>query len=235
MFLFLFRMFALGHTAVPAGGMGAIPAQLASGIPPDRLRLATAAQEIRNGRVRLSNGEEIAADQVVVATERHEADWLTDSETDVGSRQVACLYFAARKLPFGQGAVVLNGECRGVIHNLAFMSQIAPEYRSGEEHLVSVTVLPPIHQTDRQLIHAVRDNLLDWFGQGSLHWRHLKTYRINHAQPILDPGTLNTVHRTRETSDGTILCGDHCDTVSINGALTSGRHAAEMVRQRMRR
>jgi len=234
MFLFLFRMFALGHTAVPAAGMQAIPAQLAASIPAGRLRIATAAQEIKNGRVHLSTGEEIAAEQVIVATERHQADWLTDSKTDNDSRQVACLYFAARKLPFRQGAVVLNGEGQGAIHNLAFMSQIAPEYRSGEEHLVSVTVLPPIAKLDHQLIQSVRENLRDWFGEGALHWRHLKTYRINHAQPILAPGTLNQVHRTRENSDGTIICGDHCDTVSINGALTSGRHAAELVKQRLR-
>jgi len=229
MFLFLFRMFATGHTSVPAAGMSAIPNQLAADLPTGRLRIATAAQEIRDGRIRLSTGDEIRADQVIVATERSESNWLTGERNDVGSRTVACLYFAARRLPFRHGAVVLNGEGEGIIHNLAFMSQIAPDYGNGEEHLLSVTVLAPIPEMDHELIQAVRKNLRSWFGEDALGWRHLKTCRIHKAQPILPSGTLNHVHRTRELGDGTIVCGDHCDTVSINGALTSGRHAAELV------
>jgi phytoene dehydrogenase-like protein len=235
MFLFLFRMFATGYTAVPAAGMAAIPLQLASKIPPARLRIATAAQEIVDGRIRLSNGEKLRADEVVIATERSEADSLTGTQADAGSRAVTCLYFAARQLPFKHGAVVLNGEDRGVIHNLAFMSQIAPEYGNGEEHLVSVTVLPPVPHRQNELVQAVCDNLRDWFGDGALRWRHLKTYHLSKAQPILPPGTLNHVHRTRELGDGKIVCGDHRDTVSINGALTSGRHAAELVLKRLGR
>lgn len=233
MFLFLFRMFATGYTSVPAAGMGAIPEQLAGDLPSGRLRISTAVQAIRGGQIRLSTGEEIRAEQIVVATERSEANWLTGEGEDAGSREVACLYFVAPRLPFRQGAVILNGEEKGVIHNLAFMSQIAPEYGNGDEQLLSATVLSPIPKPENQLIQSVRENLRDWFGENALRWRHLKTYRINKAQPILPSGTLNQVHRTRELNDGTIICGDHCDTVSINGALTSGRHAAQLVLNRL--
>lgn len=235
MFLFLFRMFATGYTSVPASGMAAIPAQLADSLPPGSLHTATAAQKITDGRIRLSTGEEVRADQVIVATERTESNWLTGEKNDAGSREVACLYFAARRLPFRQGAVILNGEDEGVIHNLAFMSQIAPEYGNGEEQLLSVTVLAPIPKLDHLLIQSVRNNLRQWFGDDTLRWRHLKTYRIHQAQPILPSGTLNQVHRTRVSGNGTIVCGDHCDTVSINGALTSGRHAAELAIKRIQK
>ncbi len=232
MFLFLFRMFAMGHASVPEAGMGAIPAQLAGHIAPGRLRVGAAAQEIHEGAVQLSTGHELLADHIVVATERGECNWLTKANHGAGSRAVACLYFAVPRPPFRHGAVILNGEGEGMIHNMAFMSQVSPSYGKGAEHLLSVTVLPPFPERDHEVIQQVRENLRAWFGDPALRWRHLKTYRINQAQPILRAGVLDQVHRTRELSDGTIVCGDHCDTVSINGALTSGRHAAELVMKR---
>ena len=42
MFRFVFRMLIEGATAVPARGMGAIPAQLAALLPADAVRLNTA-------------------------------------------------------------------------------------------------------------------------------------------------------------------------------------------------
>jgi hypothetical protein len=233
MFLFLFRMFASGYTSVPAAGMAAIPAQLAAGIPGRSLRLKTAVQEIRGDTLRLSGGEELRAGQVVVATERTEAGWFNPQVTDAGWREVACLYFAIPDLPFRQAAVVLNGEGTGPVNNLAFMSQVAPEYGDGRSHLLAVTVLAPECGESARLVGRVERQLRDWFGESARKWRHLKTFRIRQALPILPPGTLDRAHRTRAFDDGTIVCGDHRDTASINGALTSGRHAAELAMKRL--
>src|SRR5437588_840244 len=46
MFEFVFKMLSEGDTAVPAQGMGAIPAQLASHLPPDSIRLNTHAEPL---------------------------------------------------------------------------------------------------------------------------------------------------------------------------------------------
>ena len=69
MFHFVFRMFSLGSASLPAEGMEAIPRQLASGLPPDSVRLGTRVVGVQSGSVRLDTGEEIKGRAVVVATE----------------------------------------------------------------------------------------------------------------------------------------------------------------------
>lgn len=69
-FLFDFAMFALGRACLPAGGMAAIPARLAAGLPEESLRLASPVRRVEPGRVELASGEVLTAGEVVVATDR---------------------------------------------------------------------------------------------------------------------------------------------------------------------
>ena len=57
-------------------------------------------------------------------------------------------------------------------------------------------------------------------------WRHLRTYTIHGAQigPFLGRGGFNSEPRA---SRGVYRCGDYCASPSLNGALRSGRVAAE--------
>jgi predicted NAD/FAD-dependent oxidoreductase len=82
---------------------------------------------------------------------------------------------------------------------------------------------------DEALEGAVRRQLAGWFGPQVRSWRHLRTYRIRHAQPEQRPGTLEPVERPVRLADGRFVCGDHRDTASLHGALVSGRRAAEAV------
>ncbi|HOT02316.1 MAG TPA: amine oxidase, partial [Acidobacteriota bacterium] len=80
-----------------------------------------------------------------------------------------------------------------------------------------------------ELDAAVRAQLRGWFGPAVAGWRLLRTYRILHALPVrdeLDPAALQRQIRIRP---GLWRCGDECDTPSINGALRSGRLAAEAI------
>ena len=67
---------------------------------------------------------------------------------------------------------------------------------------------------------AVREHLAQWFGPAVHRWQHLRTYRIAHAQPEANTGAFPA---------GWHICGDHRETASIEGALVSGRRAAEAV------
>jgi hypothetical protein len=60
-------------------------------------------------------------------------------------------------------------------------------------------------------------------------WRYLKSYRIPHAQPRQSPGALEPPERPVRIRPGVYLCGDHRDNASIQGAMVSGRRAAEAV------
>jgi predicted NAD/FAD-dependent oxidoreductase len=85
-------------------------------------------------------------------------------------------------------------------------------------------------ETDQGLEGQVREQLGGWFGAGAVAaWRHLRTYRIPYAQFDQRPGVLEPAHRPVRLGLRLFICGDHVENASINGAMASGRRAAEAV------
>jgi hypothetical protein len=69
----------------------------------------------------------------------------------------------------------------------------------------------------------------NWFGNVARSWKFLRSYRIPHAQPQQYPGALEPPQRPVRVRPGVYVTGDHRDNASINGAMVSGRRAAEAV------
>ncbi|MEZ4831314.1 MAG: NAD(P)/FAD-dependent oxidoreductase [Caldilineaceae bacterium] len=230
LFDFVFRMFSEGDTVLPADGIGAIPAQLAAGLPEGTIRLKTKVEALVENGVKLANGETLSADAVIVAVEGPEAARLLNEVQDPGERSVSCLYFAADRAPISAPMLILNGDGQGLINNLCFPSQIAPSYAPPNRTLVSASVLGASEHEDTELLRAqVQGQLIDWFGAPAKEWRFLRAYRIRHAQPAQPSGALEPAQRPVRVRGGVYVCGDHRDNASINGALVSGRRAAEAV------
>ena len=95
--------------------------------------------------------------------------------------------------------------------------------------VVSATVLGPREEDDAALEKAVREQMTAWFGASVDGWRHLRTYRIEHALPAQPPGVLEPPERPVCLDRGLFVCGDHRDNASIDGAMASGHRAAEAV------
>jgi Protoporphyrinogen oxidase len=131
--------------------------------------------------------------------------------------------------------LVLNGDGAGPVNNFAVISQAAPSYAPAGKSLVSVTVLGTQQLTDLQLSGFVIAQMKNWFGPAPGGWRYLKSYRIPHAQPQQYPGALEPPQRPVRVRPGIYVCGDHRDNASINGAMLSGRRAAEAVLADFRR
>jgi len=98
-FELVFRMFALGDNAVPARGMGAIPEQLASRLPRERVRLLTRVETIQPGEVVLVTGETLRAAAIVIAADGAEAARLIKCIAAPAWNSVTCLYFASDEPP----------------------------------------------------------------------------------------------------------------------------------------
>ena len=80
---------------------------------------------------------------------------------------------------------------------------------------------------DAALDAAARAQLTAWFG-GRVHtWRLLRVDRIAWAQHAQPPGAVGA--GPRWAKDGLVLAGDLVENASIDGALRSGRRAAELV------
>jgi protoporphyrinogen oxidase len=226
---FVFRMFSLGTASLPAKGMEAIPRQLAADLPPDSIRLGARAVSVQPGLVKLDTGEELKASVVVVAADGPAASQLLGKAVSTPAGQgVTCLYFSARRPPMEQPVLVLNGDGHGPVNNVCVPTLVAPSYGPGDRSLVSATVLGIAEDLDR-LHDEVRRQLADWFGQEVMDWRHLRTYRIPYALPRQFSPALAVAERPVRVQPGLYVCGDHRDNASIQGAMVSGRRAAEAV------
>lgn len=227
MFEAVFRAFALGDACLPARGMGAIPAQLAAALPVGAVRTSVRVEAIGPSSVRLANGETLGASAVVVATEAPEGARLTGVAGLPGGRGLSCFYYAAERAPVDEPILLLDGDGTGPVNSVAVPNLVAPGYAPAGAALVSATVIGRAAPDGGALEGAVRAQLARWFGAAATRWRHLRTYHIPFAQPDQPPGALTPWRRDVRVRPGLYLCGDHRDNASIDGAMTSGRRAAE--------
>lgn len=230
LFAFVFKMFAEGEAVLPAAGMGAIPLQLAEGLPAAALRCGVTVESAAPGEVVLAGGERIAAPAVVVAADGPEAARLTGAVEAPGARGVTTLHYATERSPVGEPVLVLDGEGEGPVNDLCVPSDVAPSYAPPGAALVSATVLGVPSLGDGALDAAARRQLRGWFGAQVDAWRLLRVLRLPFALPAQPPAALAPAARPVRLREGLFVCGDHRDTASLQGALVSGRRAAAAVR-----
>jgi phytoene dehydrogenase-like protein len=212
-----------GDVAVPALGMGAIPAQLAGHLPVESINLSTEVVGVAPGEVAVAGGRRIAAERIVVAAEGPRAAALLGLPA-VESNPASCVWFAADNAPIPDRYIVLDGTGAGPALNTSVMSNVAPEYAPPGLALIAAAC-PGVN--DRHIEPAVRAQLRRLWGPVVDTWRHLRTDAIAHGQPHQHP-PFSPKQRVY-LGDGVFVCGDHRDTASIQGALYSGRRCGEAV------
>ena len=227
MFEFVFKMFAEGRTVLPAGGMEQIPRQMRQHLPDDAVRGNARVETIDEQTVTLDEGETLAAPRIVIATEAPEANRLVGDVTPTEGRATVCIYYAAPRSPLDDPFLVLNGEGVGPINNLAVPSDVAPGYAPDDRALVSVVVVGSPPESGAALEQAVREQLIDWFGLAAGGWTHLQTQPLSYALPEQAPPFLTPPEKSVRRRPGLYVCGDHRRTASLNGAIASGRAAAD--------
>jgi phytoene dehydrogenase-like protein len=227
-FAFIFQMFSTGHAALPAHGMQAIPDQLASRLQRGTLRTGARVESIGEGEVRLESGEAIACDAVVLAVEQPECARLTNGAVAAGTAcATTCLYFDAPEPPVRGSWLVLNGDGRGPVNNLSVPSEVHASYAPAGRALVSVSVLG---NAPRGIEDAVRAQLTEWYGRVTVEqWRLLRTVPVRYALPLQAPPALTPVEKPSRLGQSLFVCGDHREIASIQGAMASGRRAAEAI------
>lgn len=227
-FEFLFAMFATGHATLPAEGMRALPRQLAARLPAGSVRTGTRVRAIREGAVELASGETLRARAIIVATDARNAAVLVPGARVTSWSGCTTLYYAAARSPVEGPLLVLDGEERtGPVNHLCVPSEVAPGYAPAGQALVSATVIGTHATDDGVLDRDARAQLARWFGEPAVRgWRLLRAVRVPFSLPraVPRPDTLDSLTRI---GPGLYACGDYLGTPSINGALRSGRRAAE--------
>lgn len=228
-FRFLFRIFAMGDAALPELGMGAIPKQLAAGLAQPMIRLSAPVDSLVDGqRVRLKSGESIDCRAIVLAVEGPEASRLTGGliQSSEG-RATTCFYYAAPQAPFRESLLVLNGDNHGLINNLCVLSNVAKSYAPAGQSLISASVVDKTELSSVDVEASVRHQLKEWYGAQVDSWRLLKRYSIPYALPSQPAHFRDLTAPSPRLNENLYSCGDYAETASIQGAMVSGRKAAQ--------
>ena len=224
----ILKMLARGATGLPRRGIGAIPAQLAAGLPAGTLRTGVSVARLEGRTAVLEDGERIEGRALIVATDGPRAHGLLgDPVEDPGSRAAACCWFATGHPPARGARLMLDGKSGGPALNVVVMSEVQPSYAPAGRSLVAAAVPGP-RALQPGLAGRVREQLAGWFGSMTGDWEHLRTDVIPHGQPAQAPPF--QPRRRVALGGGLFVCGDHRDTASIQGAMFSGERTALAVR-----
>ena len=225
---FLLRMFAEGFACVPARGMGEIAAQLAAPIS-GSVRLGAAVERVDGTRVTLAGGERIDADAVIVATGAHDLRRLVPGLPKIHWCGTLSAWFATPDPSLLPRWLVLNGSGRGAFNHGAAMSAIAPGYAPAGRGLfvANTAFLPREADSCADLAEDMRRTLAQILGRAATDgWELLAVQRISHAIPRQWPADL-AARLPSALGPRVFVAGDHLEDASINGAMRSGRLAAE--------
>ncbi|MEN3583300.1 NAD(P)/FAD-dependent oxidoreductase [Streptomyces sp. ZYX-F-203] len=221
-FHLVWRSMARGSLGLPAEGIGAVPERLARGLPPGTLLLGAPVREITDVGVLLTDGRELPAPRVVVATDAVTAARLLPGLAIPDGRTVTTYYHAAERTPSREPTLLVDAD--GPLLNTCVLSEVAPTYAPPGTALVSSSVLGP----DRPgLARIVRARLAELHGTDTDGWRQLASYTVENALPVMRPPWPPS--RTTRFAPGRYVCGDHRATGSVQGALASGARAAREV------
>lgn len=221
-FHLVWRSMVRGSLCLPARGVGAVPAQLADGLPDGVLRLGTPVSSLTDDGVLTEDGSEIPARAVVVATEPAAAALLLPGLPVPATRTVTTYHHAAGASPADEP--VLRVDSTGTVLNTCVLSRVAPTYAPEGTALISTSVLGA-DEAGRE--RTVLRRLAELYGTDTGGWQRVDVRTVEGALPAMAPPW--PLSRTTRLWPGRYVCGDHRATGSVQGALASGTRAAREV------
>ncbi|WP_050033063.1 NAD(P)/FAD-dependent oxidoreductase [Halorubrum halophilum] len=250
-FEYTFRAMSRGAIGVPAEGMAAIPETLAArareagatietGEDVESVRTAgqgripfrTGAADAEGATVELADGSTHETDAVVVAATPPEARRLTGVESipTEGVPNVTGWYTLPAGESFETGKRILLNAADDSPNAVVPMSEVAPEYAPDDRALLAATFLgeEPLDRPADALRDDVRDTLAAWYPERDFAGLEtLDVHRIRFAQFAQPPGVHADLPNPDDPEGPVVLAGDYTEWSSIQGALESGRTAAD--------
>lgn len=240
-FGFTFAMFSQGRACLPAGGMAAIPRQLAASLPAGSIELGVRVTRLEHaneggGVVTLSDGRKLEATTIVIATDATAAAALLPASLQrawqpPAFKATTLVAFAAPRQPACGQTLIVSAESvvTGPIDNLTVPSAVASGYAPAGQSLIYASVRGDWQGSTDDLSAAIQRQAASWLGSEVEQWRHLTSVMVPQALPVETPAVRCARPRPLGIAPGLFLCGDYLTTSSINGALHSGRIVAEEV------
>ena len=214
----IIKSFVNGLPGLPSAGVGELPKALAKRV--ENIVYRSQVESIKQGSVRTNQGT-FTAEKILIATDATTATQLLGlAEVP---RMAGCItwYHATSNNPSGNGHLVVDGQRRGPIINSLVISDIAKKYAPAGQHLISTTTDLNVTESD------VRRHLAILWGTSTHGWQFIAKYEIPAALPIHNVG--RALSQGMKINDHHFVAGDHRTVPSQQGALFSGRLAAELI------
>jgi len=202
----IIRIFVSGKPGVPAQGVGALPAALAKRV-----------SNIELGR-NINSLNELAG-PVIVATDVTTAAQLLDMTSVPKLAASTTWYHEVPKDLTRSKSLLIDGQRRGPVVNSIAISNLAPTYAPAGKKLLSSTTVEFASESE------VRRHLALIWGAQSSEWSLIAKYEIPKSLPIFAPGAQHVT--SAKVAKNIYVAGDYRSAPSQNGALLSGRLAAE--------
>ncbi|WP_327372927.1 FAD-dependent oxidoreductase [Streptomyces sp. NBC_01216] len=227
-FHLVWRTMLRGTLCLPTDGIGAVPAQMASGLPDGVLRTGVPVASLTDRGVASADGGHHTARVVVVATGQSAAARLLPGLQVPRGRVVTTLYHAAQGSPLAEPTLMVDTR-RRFLHTCV-LTEVHRGYAVDGRALVSTSVLGDPGPGQEAAVLAA---LAEVYGADTRPWELVHRVVVRDALPAMPPPL--ALSRTTRFAPGRYVCGDHRATGSLQGALASGTRAAREVLADLRR
>lgn len=224
-FKFLIRCFASGNVSLPENGIAQLPLQMSAQLPKESLLLQESAQSWTSNEVHLKSGKKLSAKQVICTFDP--ASSATTTKTPKSTYlAVETIYFTSpqlKEIPWGKWLVLVPQKLGLGINHFCLLSAVAPTYSKGDP-LLSVSVIG-----NKNLPLSQIQNEINQIAKQDLKLELIERVVVEKALPQMSGGSEGF-----KVIDDVVYCGDRWASPSINGALRSGRMAAEYVSKKLK-
>jgi hypothetical protein len=221
-FKFLMRCFSSGKVTIPEKGMQKLPELMRQSLPAESILFNRSVKNVTQNSVTLEDGEIIEARKVICAFDPS----LLDSTFPKSSyNSVATYYFTSSELDieaWRKWLILIPPKFGWAMDHMVLISSVAESYGNGQ-NLLSVSVVGnKIY--DMEKIKSEVNQLANKY----LHLNLVASTIVKKALP-------QSKHQNEafKVQEGVVYCGDRWSSPSINGALRSGRLAAEFVIEKL--
>ena len=203
----IIRSFISGRPGLPDQGAGVLAEVIASKVQSIHL----------NSRV--DSVSQFKGCQVIVATDLTTAAQLLDIPNVPQLASSTTWYHEVPAELTESMNLVVDGQARGPVINSIAISNMVPSYAPAGKTLLSSTTIDFASESE------VRRHLALMWGTSTSAWSLIAKYEIPKALPIFGVGA--TRAQSAQIDEKTFIAGDYRTAPSQNGALLSGRLAAQ--------
>jgi protoporphyrinogen oxidase len=203
----IIRSFISGKPGLPKKGVGELAKALAARVNTIHLNS------------RIDAIAQCGADSVIVATDVTTAAQLLDIPNVPKLASSTTWY---HEIPEGVSSsknLLIDGQARGPVINSLAISNMVPSYAPSGKSLLSSTTIEFASESE------VRRHLAIMWGVSTSDWALIAKYEIPKSLPIFGVGT--HAAQSSQFAEGVFIAGDYRTAPSQNGALLSGRLAAQ--------